>query len=263
MLTEATFSRALNRTKRASVVLPSGYGSRGRRYPTLFLLHGHGGNRHTWLQQSALLRCASSLDLIIVLPESGRYWFINDHGGRRYEDYLVGELLPTVDRRFRTVSDRHARAIAGFSSGGAAALFQTLRHPDRFSVSASFAGAFEAPLRVGDPYAAQRGDPALLMPTVESHERVWGPPGSPSRRTYEPYRLIETWAGRPPVRLYLDVGIDDLERVVRMSRNVHRAMADRGIPHAYHERPGGHDWSYVNRALPFALAFIVEHLRWR
>jgi S-formylglutathione hydrolase len=144
--------------------------------------------------------------------------------------------------------------------GGAAALFQALRHPDRFSVAACLAGAFEAPLRVGDPYAQHRGDPDLLMPTVQCHERVWGEPGSPTRRTYDPYELVARHDPRLPLALALDVGTGDHERMLQMNRRMHRALEERGLPHEYHERAGGHDWAFVNRALPAALAFTRRHL---
>ena len=31
-----------------------------------------------------------------MLPECGRGWFINNHAGKRYEDYLISELMPLV-----------------------------------------------------------------------------------------------------------------------------------------------------------------------
>ncbi len=260
VVTEAWFSTALNRTKRVNVLLPRDYSTGRRRYPVLFLLHGYGGNRDTWLRNTALLRCAQSLDAIVVLPESGRRWFINDHEGHRYEDYLVHELVPLVDRSFRSMANRVGRGIVGFSMGGAAAVFQALRHPASFSIAASLGGAFEAPLREGDPYAIHRGSPGLLMPTIESHERVWGVPGSPTRRGYHPYELLDRYDRRTPIAFYVEVGADDYDRVVRMNRSMHGALRDRGIIHEYHERPGGHDWDFVARALPFALEFVHRHL---
>src|SRR5262245_43725435 len=213
VVTPAWPSPALNRIKRVNVVLPRGYGTGDRRYPVLYLLHGYGGNRDTWLYNTGLLGSVRAYSMIVVLPESGRRWFINDYEGNRYEDYLVGELLPLVDETFRTVPDRAGRAIGGFSMGGAAAVFQALRHPDRFGAAASLSGAFEAPLREGDPYAGHRADPGLLMPTVDSHERVWGAPGSPTRRGYDPYRLLDR--STTTAALFLAVGTDDYDRMVQ------------------------------------------------
>ncbi|WP_020667052.1 alpha/beta hydrolase [Amycolatopsis nigrescens] len=260
VVTETWFSAALNRTKRVNILLPPDYATGRHRYPVLYLLHGYGGNRDTWLRNTALPQCVRWLDLIVVLPESGRRWFINDHEGHRYEDYLVHELVPLVDRNFRSTPDRAGRAVAGFSMGGAAAVFQALRHQTTFSAAAGLGGAFEAPLRMGDPYAAHRGDPGLLMPTVESHERVWGEPGSPTRQTYSPYRLLDRYDRSTPIAFYLGVGTEDYGRVLRMNRTMHGALRERGIVHEYHECPGGHDWDFVTRALPATLEFLSRHL---
>lgn len=259
-VSRAWFSEALHRTKQVDVLLPPDYSTGRRRYPVLILLHGYGGSRQTWLRNTELLTGVRPLDVIVVLPESGRRWFINDHEGYRYEDYLVRELVPLIDRNFRSVADRTGRAIAGFSMGGAAAVFQALRHPAIFSVAASLGGAFGAPLREGDPYAAYRGNPGLLMPTIESHERVWGAPSSPTRRTYHPYELLDRYDRRTPIAFHVGVGADDYDRVVRMNRDMHEELQARSIIHQYQERPGGHDWDYVARALPSVLGFVRQNL---
>ncbi|MGV9967918.1 alpha/beta hydrolase, partial [Streptomyces olivaceus] len=163
VVTETWWSEALGRQKSVSVVLPPGYTATGRPFPVLYLLHSYGGNRTTWLTCPSLADCAAAHRMILVLPESGRYWLINDAGGRRYEDYFVHEVVGQVEKRYNTVASRAGRAVAGFSMGGATALFHTLRHPDLFAVAGSHGGAFEAPLREGDPYASHRADQRMMM----------------------------------------------------------------------------------------------------
>ena len=77
-------------------------------------------------------------DFIVVLPECGRNWFINDHAGKRYEDYLVGELIPLVRERYGAAG---RACIGGFSMGGASAFFLALKHPDAFAAAFAVAGA--------------------------------------------------------------------------------------------------------------------------
>lgn len=260
VLTQGWHSQALGREKRVRLVLPPGRRLGAGPCPVLYLLHGYGGNGETWLRNTALLRYLAGMDLVVVLPESGRRWFINDHEGHRYEDYLVHELVPRIDRVVGGASGREWRAIAGFSMGGAAAVFQALRHPGSFAVAAALSGAFEAPRRVGDPYRSLRGTPGFLMPTVAVHERVWGAPNSLTRRAYDPYRLLERHRPDPPVALRLEVGAQDYERMVRMNRDVRQALRSLGVPHEYAESPGGHDFDFVDRALPATLAFVQRHL---
>ncbi|MFE7812247.1 alpha/beta hydrolase [Streptomyces sp. NPDC057433] len=260
VVTETWWSEALGRQKSVNVVLPPGYAPTARPFPVLYLLHSYGGNRHTWLTCPSLADRVATHRLILVLPESGRYWLVNDAGGRRYEDYFIHDVVGRVEKRYNTVASRSGRAVAGFSMGGATSLFQTLRHPDLFAVAGSHSGAFEAPLREGDPYARYRSDRRLMMPTVRDHERVWGPVGSTVRRTYDPYRLLADKDPEAPLRFYLDVGSDDYERMIEMNRNIRDALTAQGVSHEYHERPGGHDWSFVDAGLPRLFDFVRENV---
>src|SRR5437764_13570115 len=126
--TETWHSSSIGREKSVTVALPPTYSANGRPFPVLYLLHGYGGNRHTWLRCVDLEAHLAGGRLITVFPECGRFWFINDAGGRRYENYLIDEVVPYVDERFNTVARREGRAIGGFSMGGASAVFQALRH---------------------------------------------------------------------------------------------------------------------------------------
>ncbi|MEO3812923.1 alpha/beta hydrolase-fold protein [Sphaerisporangium sp. B11E5] len=261
-LTETWWSDAIGRRKSVTVALPPGYSPDGPPFPVLYLLHPYGGDRRSWLRCQDLASHVAMGQIILVLPESGRYWLINDAGGRRYEDYLVDEVVRYVDRHFNTFAHRGGRAIAGFSMGGACALFQALRHGDLFSVAASNSGAFEAPLRVGDPYARYRDDTRLMMPTTRDHERVWGPPGSATRETYDPYRLLAARDRGLPLSVYLDVGLDDYDRVISMNRNMRDALSAHSVPHEYRERRGGHDWEFVAAGLGTLFGFVRDHLTW-
>jgi S-formylglutathione hydrolase FrmB len=66
--------------------------------------------------------------------------YMNSPAVGRYEDHLIQELVPYVDRRFRTTGARAGRGIMGHSSGGYAALVHGMRHPDVFSAVACHSG---------------------------------------------------------------------------------------------------------------------------
>jgi putative tributyrin esterase len=252
-------SSVLGCAKRVSVLVPPGTAPAGT--PVLYLLHGFGGSRQTLLRSTGLLKHLDGTGLMVVLPESGRRWFINDHRGLRYEDYLLGELVPFVEDVYDSHDDPGLRGIGGFSMGGAAALMQALRHPGTFSVVVSHAGAFEAPLREGDPYARHRGARDFAIPSVEAHERVWGPVGSPVRRRYDPYSLVAEMPDGPRPVVYADVGTEDYPRIIEMNHRMVRALRRAGIHTEFQERPGAHDSSYLDHALPFSIAFARERLR--
>lgn len=260
VLTKTWWSPSVGRDKSITVLLPPAYSPTAAPLPVLYLLHGYGGDRTTWLRCTDLTEHAARHKMILVLPESGRSWLINDARGRRYEDYFVHEVVTYIDENFNTVTRRDGRGIAGFSMGGACALIHALRHGSLFSVVGSHSGAFEAPLREGDPYARFRGDRTLAIPTERDHQRVWGPAGSQTRRVYDPYTLL---AARDPalsLQVYLDIGLDDYARIISMNRNMRDALASGSVPHLYCERAGGHDWTFVNSGLPTLLAFIRDRL---
>jgi S-formylglutathione hydrolase FrmB len=253
-------SPALGRVKRASVLVPRTCTAEGRDVPVLYLLHGFGGSRTTWLTGTRLSEHLAGLELLVVLPESGRRWFINDHRGFRYEDYLVDELIPFVDDRYAVHLRQGVRGIGGFSMGGAAALMQALRHPGLFDLVLSHAGAFGAPSRVGDPYNGLRHAQDTAIPSTQAHERVWGPPGSAVRGRYDLTALLAHRDGGG-LSVYVDVGVDDYPRILRMNREAAQKLAAAGIETTFCERPGGHDLGFLDRALPHSLSFAATRLK--
>lgn len=250
------YSKALEREKKIKVILPPNYENERQKYPVLYLLHGYGGNRSSWLINTNILDLIAGYNLIVVIPESGRRWFVNDYEGYLYEDYLVNELVPYIDQHYDTFADGNFRAIAGFSMGGAAAVMQLFRHSEVFKVAASHSGAFGATNRIGDPYEKFRNDSTMIIPTTESHERVWGPPGSLIRKSYDVYAMVAKFSHDQKINIYFDVGVNDYERVIKMNRDFYEVLKNNNISCSYYERPGGHDWNYVKVALPYSLEFI-------
>ncbi len=82
--------------------------------------------------------------MIVVLPDCftrfGGSQYINSAATGNYEDYLVDELVPFVDKNFRTINHRDSRAIMGKSSGGYGSLIMGMRHADTFGLICSIAG---------------------------------------------------------------------------------------------------------------------------
>jgi len=83
-------------------------------------------------------------EMIVVMPDCftrfGGSQYINSTATGRYEDHLIDELVPWVDRTFRTRAAREHRAVAGKSSGGYGALVLGMRHADVFGALACHSG---------------------------------------------------------------------------------------------------------------------------
>ena len=137
------------------VYLPPSYDTRSeRRFPSAYVLTGFTGrgrmllNDNLWnpsldVRMDALI-AAGCGELILVMPDCatryGGSQYLDSSATGRYETHLVAELVPHIDRRFRTLAAREHRAILGKSSGGYGALVQAMRHPERFGALACHSG---------------------------------------------------------------------------------------------------------------------------
>ncbi len=136
------FSAAIGRTLRYRVYLPPDYYAGTRRYPVLYMLHGAGGNYTEWSDEflperaDELMRSGAVQPFIVVMPDGGgrSYWANWPDNGPRWADYVLYEVVPEVDRTYRTLPSATSRAVGGLSMGGLGALNLALRHPDVFGV---------------------------------------------------------------------------------------------------------------------------------
>ena len=73
-------------------------------------------------------------DFLIATPEARSTFYINSKDGKeRYEDFLLQEFFPYIEKHYRIAPGRHKRAISGISMGGYGALHLAFRHPEIFS----------------------------------------------------------------------------------------------------------------------------------
>jgi S-formylglutathione hydrolase FrmB len=243
-------SSLVGKTLPYSVVLPRGYrlvSSRRTRYPVLYLLHGWSGHYDSWLTKTALSQYAAEHQLIIITPEGENGWYTDSAtvSSDQYETYLLNELIPDVDRRYRTIRDRGARAIAGNSMGGYGALKFGFKHPEIFTLTASMSGALDA---------ASRTDEASIM-------QAFGPSNSTQRQANDLQTLAREFPAERMVQLpyfYLDCGRDDAW--LETNRNFVNIFLERRIVHEYRQMPGGHIWPYWDRQVREVLRVAAERM---
>jgi S-formylglutathione hydrolase FrmB len=227
------------------VILPVWYnppaGKEQQRYPVLYLLHGLSGHHTNWLEKTKLINDALYSNLIIVMPEGHDGWYTDSATvpSDKYESYVLKELIPDVERRFRTVERREGRAIAGLSMGGYGALKFGVKYPDKFAFVASMSGALDAAARTeSDPRFAWEYLRASIMQT-------FGASGSPTRAANDLHQLFrnlpqERIASLPFI--YLDCGTGD--GFFTTNRDLANILLERKIPHEFRQLPGQHNWEY-------------------
>jgi S-formylglutathione hydrolase FrmB len=241
-----------------NVVLPADYkrgSSSNRRYPVLYLLHGLGGSAADWVSTRARLAdYAAQYPFIVVVPEGKDGWYTDGPApGAKFESYFVEELIPDVDRRFRTIASREGRAVAGLSMGGYGSMKFVLKHPELFAFAASMSGA----LAVASWTPDQR-IPEFVRPSVL---RVYGDAGSGVRRDNDIYRIArELSPGQAKALpfLYLDCGTEDF--LITNSRDFSALLIEKKIAHEFRELPGTHGWPYWDRQVQEVLRLAARTL---
>lgn len=138
------------------VYLPPGYEKADqRRYPVLWSLpaytssgpaqiawRNHGENLPQRLDR--LTASGAVPPVIVVMPDTftalGGNQFVDSPAIGNYARHIVEELVPEVDRRFRTIARPEARGLFGKSSGGFGGLHIATRYPGVFGGVVSHAG---------------------------------------------------------------------------------------------------------------------------
>lgn len=243
------------------VILPIWYkpreGREPQHYPVLYLLHGLSGHYTNWLEKTKLLDDALYFNLIIVTPEGNDGWYTDSAtiAADKYESFILKELIPDVESRFRTVETREGRAIAGLSMGGYGALKFGVKYPEKFSFVASMSGALDAAARTeADPRFAWEYLRASIMQT-------FGAPGSPTRAANDLHNLVRNF---PAARLaslpfiYLDCGTED--GLFATNRELANILLERKIPHEFRQLPGKHNWEYWGAQVQEVLRVIAQKM---
>jgi enterochelin esterase-like enzyme len=141
--------------RKLAVWLPPQYESGAERFPVLFDLVGFTGSglSHTnWKafgdnvpeRAARLIGTGRMGPIIIVMPDCytalGGNQYVNSSAIGRYADYLTRELVPFVDREFRTLAHRDHRGCFGKSSGGYGAMLHGMQHADTWGAIANHSG---------------------------------------------------------------------------------------------------------------------------
>ena len=242
---ERTFySAALGQHVTYLIYVPEGYDSSPRRYPTLYMLHGVAGDRTEWILLGAaeaadrLMADGAVQPMLIVFPEGDASYYVNNpKDGRRWQDYLVQDLVADVDASYRTRAEPDSRAIGGLSMGADGALQIAMRWPDVFGV----AGGHSPSTRLSFQHA-----PANVY-SDEDHFLE-----------HNPYWLAQHAPGAGLVKIWIDVGDGDPWQWNAAA--IQAALAARGIEHEFHLWPGGHDGDYWTANLDHYLDYYSRTL---
>lgn len=251
-------SKLVGKTLPYNLVLPLDYdqpAAKAKHYPVLYLLHGFTGHHDDWTTKTKLADYAAQYSMIIVTPEGNDGWYVDSATvpTDKYETYILEELIPDVQRRYRANNTREGRAIAGLSMGGYGAMKFGLKHPEMFVFAGSMSGAFSA---------ASWGEKLDPGPIRDSLMQTFGPANSPTRTTNDVLRLASEFSSKPKTGLpylYIDCGTEDF--LFNDNRDFVRLLIELKLPHEYRQLPGTHDWKYWDAQVQEVLRIASQKLR--
>lgn len=212
--------------------------------PLVVFLHGGGDgadclDRHGVAQRlDRGMRDGTVPRAIIVVPQGDLGFWANWYdGSRRYEDWVIDEVMPAVARRFRTQPCPEGCHIMGVSMGAEGAVRMALHHPGMFASLSPISGpAMDTERRLGfmrDPLIN------IIIPT----HHVFGPIEPRSRvEVDDPYVQWSAPEDLHGTRLFFAWGSRDRDMIREGGAALHQHLEERGIPHVSREYDGGHDW---------------------
>ena len=227
--------------------------------PLVVFLHGGGDSPDSFDRYQvgqaldAALEAAEMPRVVVVVPQGDMGMWTNwADGSRRYEDWVVGEVIPEMQRRFGTRPCPEGCHLAGVSMGGAGALRMAHHHRRLFASVSSLSGMV---LSAEDVVAfSKKASVRLFIPV----KRVFGP--LDDREGLRREDLFDQWRtpADVPFRLYLGWGTQDSEEVVRTSRAFGEHLARCGIPHRQEVYAGRHGWQDWRAVIPRMITQAVD-----
>ena len=253
----AVRSAILRRSVRYCAILPPSYDrEKSRKFPLVYYLHGLGESEQTltgplWNVIEDLQRSRIG-EFLMVAPDGGRSFFINSRDGRfRYEDFLVREFIPAIERKYRASGSRAGRGIAGTSMGGYGALRLAFKYPHMFAaVTAEMPALYEK-------FPPQLADLVRLSGSGRQMGDLFGDPFDEAFwERNSPFTLARRHAAQlRGLKIYFDCGDQDDYGFDEGARRLDSLLTSLKVPHEAHIYPGRHDPSYIAAHIDEALEF--------
>ncbi|REE80117.1 S-formylglutathione hydrolase FrmB [Paenibacillus taihuensis] len=246
------FSETLGLSSSMNVILPqsapsqigmdSKAGHAQAKHKTLYLLHGLSDDHSIWLRRTSIERYVSSLGIAVVMPAVHRSYYADMAAGGNYWTF-ISEELPAIARSFFPLSDRREdNFVAGLSMGGYGAFKLALNKPDQYAAAASLSGALDA------------AKLAARMPDLAN--QIFGAGNGanevPNNLFLAADTLVQSDSSIP--LLYQCCGTEDFlyEDNIRFREHAKQL----GLPLAYEEGPGEHEWGYWDKQIQRVLEWL-------
>lgn len=254
---EKLASQLLGRDYHYTLYRPDGQAEDQRRYPVLYLLHGASGDEFDWPVKGKVVATLDRLiaehripPFVVVMPGHKGMWWVDGHA-EPAESVLLKELMPEVERRFNTRTDRAGRAIAGLSAGGFATIRLIFQHPDLFAAAAAMSPAIYEPTPPATSSAMK--DPTFRKDGAFDAE-LW--------KSLNWRSLFDAYKAQPlTVPLYINAGDRDQFDIAYHAAVFHRELrAHQPNDTVFRVVDGTHEWAVWRRTIGEALEYMGHHV---
>ena len=149
-------SPSIGVTGRMCIYTPPGYDPKGdKKYPVFYCISGTTDTEEVYFKVGRanfildnLIAAGKAEPMIVVMPYGNPMaWFEQGAEMPRidlFSEMLMKDIIPYVDKNYRTINDRLGRGIGGFSRGGAQALRNGLMNKDQFAWICSYSSGVSA-----------------------------------------------------------------------------------------------------------------------
>lgn len=228
-------SKTVGTMRKTLVYTPPGFDKK-KKYPVFYLLHGIGGDEKEWFRGASPQNILDNLyaegkiqPMIVVMP-NGRAMKDDRATGNvmapdkvqafaTFEKDLLNDLIPFIEKKYPTLTDKDNRAIAGLSMGGGQSLNFGLGNLDKFSWVGGFSSAPNTKV------------PQELVPDIE--------------------------AAKQKLRL-LFISCGDADGLIGFSKRTHDYLYQNDVPHIYYLEAGGHDFKVWKNGLYMFSQFLFK-----
>jgi len=263
-------SSALGRELKFAVQFPPSYDAGAkRRYPVLYFLHGMFGNEREFERRGVAAAISKMRDegkigdFLIVAPAGENSFYLNAKNGAQYEDAIIKDLIPYIEKTYRVVNKAADRAIQGISMGGWGAMLLAFKHPEMFSSVSTHSAAVVLQLPKADGTDRRSQFMGALI------KRIFGdPPDEDFFRANNPIYVVEAQAAvikKSALKIYVDVGDQDRYQEIYGLQEGNKALDERltkaGIAHEFHIFPGNHGWEYMISVIDHSYPFLWKNFQ--
>lgn len=237
----------LERPMRVTVTKPDVAVWQGVELPTIYLLHGYGGDYKSWTSMvPAIGPLADQYEVIIVMPDGRDSWYFDSpvNPKVKMESFFEKDLVPYIDSHYPTAKEASQRAITGLSMGGHGGLYLGTRHPEIWGNIGSMSGGVNIiPFEKRWKIAAALGEYKTNPTTWEQHTVI---------------NMVDKMKLNGQ-NIIIDCGSEDFFHQV--NADLHNKLLEAQVPHEYTSRPGKHNWKYWSNSILYHTMFFSNNFK--